>query len=265
MLRPIGFAALGTLIVALVWSGLREETSSRGVAASALDAREASALLDDDQGSAIRDERPAAMSDAGTYAAVRLAEIKADPTPWSDVWTWRHEFTAANTRELRREVAALARQVGADSFLAVLAQALASDDPILRVEAARSIATLPESRMVEAMQLGVAAPDPETRQEVMDVIEQLQPHLRAELLRASLLAGGSDVQERAIDMLTDHPSPDYFTVLIEGLRATSGATRQAVEQAIGTIVGESLTDYDIANRWWSENHARYDGMMARME
>ena len=119
--------------------------------------------------------------------------------------------------------------------------------------------------MVEAMQLGVAAPDAETRQEVMDVVEQVQPHLRAELLKASLLAGGSDVQERAIDMLTDHPSPDYFTVLIEGLRATSGATRQAVEQAIGTIVGESLTDYDIANRWWSENHARYDGMMARME
>src|SRR5205085_9924598 len=140
-----------------------------------------------------------------------------------------------------------------------------SDDPILRVEAARSIATLPENRMVEAMQLGVAAPDAETRQEVMDVIEQVQPHLRAELLRASLLAGGSDVQERAIDMLTDHPSPDYFTVLIEGLRATSVATRQAVEQAIGTIVGESLTDYDFANRWWSENHARYDGMMARME
>src|SRR6187397_1169237 len=68
-------------------------------------------------------ERPAAMSDPVTYAATRLREIKADPANWDDVWTWRREFAAADTPELRREVTGLARQVGPDPLLAVLAQA----------------------------------------------------------------------------------------------------------------------------------------------
>jgi hypothetical protein len=45
-------------------------------------------------------EKPAAMADATTYAAVRLREIKADPPTWNDVWLWRREFSLADTPEL---------------------------------------------------------------------------------------------------------------------------------------------------------------------
>jgi hypothetical protein len=210
-------------------------------------------------------EKPAAMSDPSTYVATRLREIKADPANWDDVWTWRREFAAADTSELRREVTGLARQVGPDPLLAVLAQALACDDPLLRTDAARSIALLPENRMADGISIGVTASDADTRLEVMDVIEQVQPHLRPELLRASLVAGPVDVQMRAIDLLTDHPSPGYFAVLVDGLRSTSGEPRRAIEQAITTMTGQTLTDYDAAARWWTENHARYDGMMALVD
>jgi hypothetical protein len=261
--RVIWFPAIGAVVLCAGWYWPSAQPLATAPATAAL----ASAVLvdDDDEDAIASHERPAAMADVGRYAATRLREIKADATPWNDVWMWRREFTLANTPELRREVVGLARQVGPDSFLAVLAQALASDDPALRVEAARSIATLPDNRMAEGIQLGVAAPDAETRREVMDIIEQVQPHLRAELLRASLLAGPSDVQQRAVELLSDQPNPKYFAVLIESLRVTAGEERQAVEQAIASVVGETLTDYEVASRWWAENHAHFDGMMARVE
>jgi len=258
----VAIGAAAVLCVGWYWS------SQQAVAPHSATGALSAVLVDDDNDDIVAHdsvEKPAAMADATTYAAVRLREIKADPAIWNDVWMWRREFTLADTPQLRREVAGLARQVGADSFLAVLAQALASDDPLLRVEAARSIATLPDDRMVEGIQIGVAAPDAETRSEVMDIIEQVQPHLRAELLRAGLLAGPADVQQRAVELLSDRPSPEYFAVLIESLRVTAGEARQSVEQAIASVVGERLTDYEVANRWWAENHARFDGMMARLE
>ena len=99
----------------------------------------------------------------------------------------------------------------------------------------------------------------------MGLIDEAQPHLRPELLRISLVAGPSDIQARAVEMVSDRPNPEYFAVLIEGLRTTFGETRQAVEESIATLVGESLTDYDAATRWWSENRGRFDGMLARIE
>ena len=209
--------------------------------------------------------KPSAMADPSTYAATRLREIKSDPAPWNDVWSWRREFTIADKPELQREVVGLARQIGPDSFLAILAQALASTDPLLRIDAARAIGTLPENRMAEGIRIGVVASDPDTRREVMDIIEQVQPHLRAELLGASLLAGPVDVQVRAVELLTDRPNPTYFAVLIDGLRTASGEARQSIEQAIADVVGESLTGYEEANRWWMENHERFDWMMARVQ
>jgi hypothetical protein len=209
--------------------------------------------------------KPAAMADPSTYAAARLREIKSDPSRWNDVWSWRREFTLADMPELQREVVGLARQIGPDSFLAILAQALASADPLVRIDAARAIGTLPDNRMAEGIRIGVVASDPETRHEVMDIIEQVQPHLRAELLGASLLAGPVDVQLRAVETLTDRPNPAYFAVLIDGLRTASGETRQSIEKAIADVVGESLTGYEEANRWWMENHDRFDWMMARVQ
>lgn len=203
------------------------------------------------------------MRDAATYAATRLREIKADPEPWKDVWAWRREYSAADTPELRREVVGLARQVGPEAFLSVLAQALASDDPVVRLDAARSIALLPDARMADGLAIGVASPDAETRGEVMDLIDQVQPHLRPGLLRAALSAADVGVQQRAVDMLTDRPSPEFFTVLIEGLRTATGDARASVEQAITEMSGESLRDYETATRWWTANRDRFDDMMAR--
>src|SRR4030095_12691911 len=114
--------------------------------------------------------KPAAMENPATYAAVRLKQIKANPAPWSDTWTWRQEFSAADTPELRREVVGLARQVGPDSLLAVLALALASDDPIVRLDAARSIALLSEERLRDGFAIGIDAADPEIRGARVDVV-----------------------------------------------------------------------------------------------
>jgi hypothetical protein len=181
-------------------------------------------LVDDDNAAETSEEKPAAMADAASYAALRLREIKADPSPWSDVWMWRREFTLANTPELRREVVGLARQVGPESFLAVLAQALASDDPVLRVEAARSIATLPENQMAEGIRLGVAAPDPETT-------PRGHGHHRSSAAAPARGALKSQPPCAGLPMFSSEPVaiahgsariPEYFTVLIESLRTTAG-------------------------------------------
>lgn len=208
-------------------------------------------------------QKPPAMRDAATYSATRLREIKAEPEPWRDEWTWRREFSAADTPELRREVVGLARQVGPEAFLAILAQALAADDAVARLDAARSIALLPEARLADGLAIGVAAPDPETRSEVMDLIEQVQPHLQPALLRAALYAADEGVQQRAIAMLTERPSPESFTVLLEGIRTAKGETRTSVEQAIAALTGESLRDYATATRWWAVHRELFDDMMSR--
>jgi HEAT repeat protein len=210
------------------------------------------------------EEKPPAMPDAASYAATRLREIKADPDTWSDVWRWRREFSAADTPALRREVLGLARQIGPEPFLAILAQALAADDPLVRLDAARSIALLPDERMADGLAIGVAAPDAGTRSEVMDLIDQVQPHLRPPLLRAALLAADAAVQERAIAMLNERPSPECFAVLLEGLRTTTGETRTTLESAVAGVCGETLREYAPATRWWSANRERFDDLMSRV-
>src|SRR5688572_11855085 len=73
--------------------------------------------------------KPAAMKDPATYAANRLKEIKANPEKWVEPWPWRQEFAAAATPELQREVLGLARQIGPEPLISLLALALASEDP----------------------------------------------------------------------------------------------------------------------------------------
>jgi hypothetical protein len=208
--------------------------------------------------------KPAAMSNPATYAAVRLKQIKANPEKWSEVWQWRQEFAAADTPELQREVLGLARQIGPESLISVLALALASDDPIVRLDAARSIALLSEDRLRDGFAIGTDAADPEIREEVMDLILQVQPNLRAELLRVALAAAAGDVQARAIDIITDFPNPAFFGVLIEGLRTASSEMRPAVEQAINDIVKQRFANYDEAKAWWAQNQENYDNLMSRI-
>jgi HEAT repeat protein len=205
------------------------------------------------------------MHDEATYAANRLQEIKADPAPWADPWAWRQEFSAADSPGLRREVVGLARQVGPEAFLAVLAQALASGDPLLRLDAARSIALLPDASLARGLAVGIAAPDAETRDEVMDLISQVQPSLRPDLLREGIAAADKGVQQRAVELLMEQPSPEFFAVLLEGLRTTSSDTRSSVGDAIASLVGEHFRDYDTASRWWAEHRPAFDSMMRRAE
>lgn len=206
--------------------------------------------------------RPAAMEIPATYAATRLKEIKADPARWVEVWQWRQEFAAADSPELQREVLGLARQIGPDALTAVLALALASEDPVVRLDAARSIALLPENRLRDGFALGVDAADPEIRTEVMDLINWLQPHLRPELLGVALASASADVQTRAIELLTDSPNPVLFAVLIEGLRTSSPEIRPLVEQAIADVVDRHFTNFEEASAWWAQNHENYDNLMS---
>jgi hypothetical protein len=204
------------------------------------------------------------MANPATYASVRLKEIKADPAKWAEVWQWREEFAAADTPELQREVLGLARQIGPDSLISVLALALASEDPVVRLDAARSIAVLSEDRLPDGFAVGTNAADSEIRQEVMDLILQVQPNLRAELLRIALAAAAADVQARALDIITDFPNPAFFAVLIEGLRTSSPEMRPAVEQAIDDIVKQRFANYDEAKEWWAQNKENYDNLMSRI-
>lgn len=206
--------------------------------------------------------KPAAMENPTTYAAVRLKQIKANPAAWADVWKWREEFAAADTPALRSEVLALARQVGPESLLAILAQALASDDPMVRLDAARSIAMLPEDHLRDGFALGVETADPEIREEVMDLVLQVQPHLRAELLRVALTASAIDVQARSIDLLSDQPNPEFFGVLIEGLRTVSSDARPMLDQATADLVGQRFGGFDDASAWWTQNQENYDNLMS---
>lgn len=209
-------------------------------------------------------EKPDAMHDPATYAAVRLRQIKAAPEPWSDVWKWRSEFSAADTPALQREVVALAREIGPDAFLAVLPKALASEDDWLRLDAARSIALLPEARLREGVMIGMAASDAEIRGEVMDVVAQAPAALRPSLLERTLAASTPDVVLRSIELLTEQPTPELFTVLIEGLRSDDTGIQAAVADAISTIVAEHFDDYTATARWWTANRDRFDESMSRV-
>jgi hypothetical protein len=208
--------------------------------------------------------QPVALPDAESYAATRLKEIKTDPETWTDVWKWRREFSSADTPDLQREVVGLARQVGADPMLAILAQALASDDAVVRLDAARSIALLPDARMPDGFAIGLASPHADTRREVLDLIDQVQPHLRPAFLRAALLAPDAGIQQQAIAQLRERPSPETFAVLLDGLHAASGDTRAQLDRAITEMCGEPLRDATAATRWWAANRERFDETMTRI-
>jgi HEAT repeat protein len=209
--------------------------------------------------------RPAAMEDPKTYAAVRLKQIKANPAPWTEPWAWRKEFAEADSPELQREVLALAKQVGHSPLISVLALALASEDGVVRLDAARSIVLLSEERLRDGFAIGVEAADPEIREEVMDLIYQIQPHLRPELLRVAMAASAADVQLRAIAFMSEHPSPDLFAVLIEGLRTSTAEVRPRLDEAFNDLVQFRFGTFEEAATWWAQNRSEFDDLMTRIQ
>ncbi len=250
----LGFGALlAVALIVLLWrrSQIPTQTASPVTPAVAAEATPSGA----------GPVRLAAMQDPTTYAATRLREIKADPLPWADLWTWRNEYAAANTPELQREVLGLAKQVGSESYLAVLNQALDSTDFLVRLDAARSLAQLPENQLQKGIAIGIRAADPEIRAEVMEVVAQALPKLRSELLRETLVSGTLDVQERSIELLTDQPSPEYFSVLLEGLRSPHAKMRAKVDEAIEQTVHRRFATYEEAIQWWVANRDSYDEML----
>jgi hypothetical protein len=254
--KPLRIAGLVAIGVLALWFLSTQRSSRDGMPANVASASPPPAPV------AAKPAKPAAMENPATYAAVRLKQIKADPKPWADAWQWRNEFAAADTPELKREVLGLARQVGATPLISILGLALASDDAFVRLDAARSISLLPEDRLRDGFAIGVEAADPEIRAEVMDLILQLQPHLRAEALKVALAAAAQDVQARAIEILSDQPNPAFFSALIEGLRTVSPEIRPLLDQAIMEIVNQQFASFDDGKLWWDQNRVNYDDLMS---
>lgn len=209
----------------------------------------------------IHEEKPAAMGDAATYAATRLHAIKAEPVRWAMAETWQHEFAMADTGELQREVLGLAQQIGSEAFLAVLSQALASSEQLVRLEAARALAFLHERELLTGVTIAICATDREVRDEVMQVVSAAGPTLQADLLRQTLSSSYPDVQERAVELLAEHPSPIFFAILLEAMRTPDPRMRPVIRDAIETIVDRHFEDAEEATRWWTANRDRYDEMM----
>ena len=250
--RPIIVSAALCCAAVVAWCWLNADEQSP---VAAMPARAETTAAP--EAASTRMEKPAAMRDASTYAATRLREIKAAPDAWRDVWKWRSEFSMADTPELQREVVALARQTDPDAFLAVLPQALASADDWLRLDAARSIALLPEARLRDGVTIGVAAAAAGTRDEVMDVVAQARVPLRASLLERTL-AAAPDVAMRSIALLCEQPSPEFVAVLIDGLRFEDRDIRAAISDAISGIISERFEDHASAARWWTANRDHFD-------
>jgi hypothetical protein len=209
----------------------------------------------------IHEEKPAAMSDAATYAATRLHAVKAEPVRWALAETWQHEFALADTGELQREVLGLAQQIGSESFLAVLSQALASSEQLVRLEAARSLAFLHEHELLTGVTIAICATDAEVRDEVMQVVSATGPTLQADLLRQTLSSSYADVQERTVELLAEHPSPTFFAILVEGMRTPDAHLGAITRDAIEAIVDRHFENSEEATRWWTANRNRYDEMM----
>jgi HEAT repeat protein len=201
------------------------------------------------------------MDDVRTYAARRLQAIKREPTTWANADTWRREYAAADSAELQSEVLGLAKQIGSEAFLAVLSDALASRDRLVRLDAVRSLAFLHENERVTGVTIAIAAADSEVRAEVMEVIQQMPAPMQTQLLRETLGATYPDVQKRSVELLAERPSPAAFSVLIDGLRTSEPGALALINEAIEGIVEQHFDNYTQANRWWAANRDRYDGMM----
>ena len=206
-------------------------------------------------------EKPEAMRDVETYAAARLREIKLQPQLWKDDGAWRREFAAADTPELQREVLGLARQVGDAAFLALLAQALASSDVLVRLDAARSIGWLHEEHLADGITIGASAADPEMRAEVMTLAENAPLRQWPDILRRTLLASESDVQTRSIELIAERPSPALFALLVETLGRTSGVIQQSIRETMEGITRQRFATSAEAANWWAANAARFDETM----
>lgn len=204
------------------------------------------------------------MHDAATYAATRLREIKAEPERWNEPSVWRAEYATANSGELQREVLGLARQVDAEALLAVLPVALAANDRLTRLDAAQSIALLPENRLATGVMIGVNAPDEEIRAEVMEIAADAPEYLKPEILRSTLASASFDVQQRTVELVCAQPSPELFELLIEWLPFASDQLRPILNQSVASLTAHSFTDFTEAQRWWAENHARFDQTMIEM-
>jgi HEAT repeat protein len=201
------------------------------------------------------------MDDVRTYAARRLEAIKREPARWANADTWRREFAVADSAELQLEVLGLAKQIGSEAFLAVLRDALASPDRLVRLDAVRSLAFLHENERVTGVTIAIAAADSEVRAEVMEVIQQMPAPVQTQLLRETLGSTYSAVQMRSVELLAERPTPAGFSVLIDGPRTSESGARPLISEAIEEIVEEHFDNYAQANRWWATNRDRYDGMM----
>lgn len=210
-------------------------------------------------------EQPAAMRDASEYAATRLREIKRSPARWTDSLVWQREFAAADTAELQREVLALAKQIGDTALLAILDQALASADYLVRLDAARSIGWLHEEHLAEGIARGATAADPDMRGEVIAIAQNAPARCLPDILRGTLNSPFEDVQLESVAMISDRPSHALFALLIDRFQHSDGGVHDAINAAIESITRQHFASSRDAATWWAGNAARFDELMLSKE
>jgi hypothetical protein len=210
-------------------------------------------------------EKPEAMRDPSQYSALRLQEIKMHPDDWKSAAVWQREFAAADTPELQREVLGLARQIGDRPLLAVLAQALAAADYMVRLDAARSIGWLHEDDLAEGIAIGVAAPDPEMRMEAMTIAQNAPSGRRREIMERTLSASAEDVQLQSVEIISEHPSRALFGLLVDRFQHSEGALRDAINEAIENVTQQRFASSRDAATWWTVNAERFDDLMLPKE
>jgi len=206
-------------------------------------------------------EKPDAMRDPSEYAALRLQEIKANPGQWTGASVWQREFAAADTPELQREVLGLARQIGDGPLLAVLGQALASADYLVRLDAARSIGWLHEEHLAEGIAVGVSASDPEMRTEVMAIVQNAPAGCSREIMERTLSAPAEDVQLQSVEIISERPSHALFGLLVDRFQHSAGALREAINDALENVAQQRFASSHDAAAWWTVNAARFDDLM----
>ena len=205
---------------------------------------------------------PAAMNNPATYCEQRLRDVKADPSTWQNPEAWLAEFALAPDDSMRTEVVALARQVDARFFVALLPRALEVESLNLRLSAARDIGLLPESLLPVAVSMGVAASDGEIRKEVLNVAANALPTLRPTLLGTALRASPfPDTRLESAKLLMDRPDHPSFEALLAGLDDSAPDVREWIQKTVEKQVGQRFGSAAVAQSWWNANRTRFDAMM----
>jgi hypothetical protein len=210
-------------------------------------------------------EKPDAMREPSEYSAIRLRQIKANPGEWTDALVWQREFAAADTPELQREVLGLAKQIGDEPLLALLPQALAASDYLVRLDAVRSIGWLHEQHLAEGIAIGVSAADPEMRTEAMAIAQNAPARCQREIMERTLSAPSEDVQLQSVEIISERPSQALFGLLVNHLEHSAGAVREAINSALETVTQQHFASSAEAARWWTVNANRYDDLMLPKE